>query len=1020
MQQIVVHKTRPAHRPAIAARAITARVVGLRRVVAVLVACAALAQAAAARAATEGASAPVPTANSASKIKLPPGFTANLFAGEPDVVQPIAFTWDARGRMWVVECRSYPKWAQDDSQPGTDSIIILEDTDGDGKFDKKTVFADHLRNASAIEVGFGGVWVGAVPYLMFIPDKDGDDKPDGPPQILLDGWNTKEVKHNIFSSFTWGPDGWLWATNGIQSKSAVGKPGTPADKRVKFDCGVWRYHPTRHVFEVVAVGTTNPWGLDFDEYGQCFITNCVIAHLWHVIPGAHYDRMYGQDFNPYAYGTIHTAADHLHWETGKKWTESREGTTGKTSEAGGGHAHIGAMISQGGNWPAGVYTCNLHGNRINRDLLEPKGSGYVARHGEDFAFWNDPWFRGLAIKQGPDGAVYVSDWSDTGECHNYDKADTSNGRIYRISFGVMSGESRAGYSMLRRGDLANDPERGLGDPNVWVSRTARRLIQERAATGGKTPSARTAEFMLKDGRPASERLKGLWTFAAAGMLSEELQIRCLADFDLYIRSWAVRLAVDHVRPSDKIVAKFAELAKSDLSPVVRLHLASALQRLPVEDRWPIAEALVQHGEDVNDQNLPMMVWFGVEPLVQADPSRALAMAAASKLPVVSQYIARRAVDGQNKAAVAAVVDLLDKSIDEELKKWLLIGFREGLNGATKVPAPDGWAAVYAKLAASKRGEVRDGANELAVTFGDPAALTVLRKQATDTAIDADGRGRAIRLLATAKDPELTTLLEGLRDDPAVRVSVIRGLAAAGKPGSAKLILERFGSYSDAEKAEAVQALVTRPAYAVALLDAVASKQVPKADLTPYVVRQIAGLNDGAAKAKLKDVWGDVKPPEKDKQAKIAQLKQAFGADVLKSADLSNGRAVFTKTCAACHTLFDAGGKVGPNLTGSQRAITEYVLENVVNPSGQVANEYKVTRVETKDDRIIEGIVVADTAASLTLRTTTEDVTIPKAELTKRKQSDLSMMPEGLFDGLTKDEQRDLLGYLASPQQVPSK
>src|SRR3712207_528262 len=153
------------------------------------------------------------------------------------------------------------------------------------------------------------IWVGAVPYLQFIPDKDGDDKPDGPPEILLDGWNLKEVKHNIFSSFTWGPDGWLWATNGIQSKSKIGKPGSTDEKRVKFDCGVWRYHPTRHVFEVVAVGTTNPWGLDFDEYGQCFITNCVIAHLWHVIPGAHFERMYGQHFNPYHYGNIRTCAE---------------------------------------------------------------------------------------------------------------------------------------------------------------------------------------------------------------------------------------------------------------------------------------------------------------------------------------------------------------------------------------------------------------------------------------------------------------------------------------------------------------------------------------------------------------------------------------------------------------------------------------------------------------------------------------------------------------------------------------
>jgi putative membrane-bound dehydrogenase-like protein len=976
---------------------------------------------AASTAASSAAGAPVPTADSASRIKLPPGFSATLFAGEPDVVQPIAFTWDARGRMWVVECRSYPKWAQSDKEPGTDTILILEDTDGDGKADKRTVFADHLRNVSAIEVGFGGVWVGAVPYLMFIPDKDGDDKPDGPPQILLDGWNTKEVKHNIFSSFTWGPDGWLWATNGIQSKSAVGKPGTPADQRVKFDCGVWRYHPTRHVFEVVAVGTTNPWGLDFDEFGQCFITNCVIAHLWHVIPGAHYDRMYGQDFNPYAYGTIQTCADHLHWETGKKWTDSRAGAGEKTSEAGGGHAHIGAMIYQGDNWPAeyrnSLYTCNLHGNRVNRDVLEPKGSGYVGKHGQDFAFWNDPWFRGLAIKQGPDGAVYVSDWSDTGECHNYEKVDPSNGRIYRIAYGTPA-RFKDDLSKLTDDQLIAL----IPHDNAWHGRTAARLLQERAAA--RSLADNTPATLAKQVEMATDSRRRIKAISALGRLNgfSVANLRgLLADSEPYVRAWAVRLLVDTDRElHPRALATFPDLARTDLSPVVRLHLASALQRLPVADRWPIAEALVAHAEDAADQNLPMMVWFGVEPLVPADPTRAMVLAAASKLPIVSQYVARRAVDGRNEAGMAAVVDLLDKSSDEELKKWLLVGFREGLGGATKVTAPARWAEVYPKLAASKRGEVRDGANELAVTFGDPAALTILRKQATDTATDADGRARAIRLLVTAKDPELTTMLEKLRDDPAVRVPVIRGLAAVGQPGSAKLIVERYESYTPAERGEAVQALVSRPAFAAALLDAVAAKQVPKSDLTPYVVRQIAGLNDKGVKAKLKDVWGEVKPPEKDKQAKIAKLKQDFQPHDLKEADLGKGRTVFTKTCAACHTLFDAGGKVGPNLTGSQRGSLEYVLENVVNPSGQVAKEYKVTMVETKDDRTIEGIVVAETDASLTLRTTTEDVQIPKAELTRRRQSDLSMMPEGLFDGLTWEEQRDLLGYLASPQQVPAK
>ena len=434
-------------------------------------------------------------------MTLPDGFKATLFAGEPDVVQPIAMCFDARGRLWVAECMSYPTWLKDPKE-GKDRILIFEDTDGDGTFDKRTVFADKLANVSALQVGFGGVFVGATPYLLFIPDKNGDDIPDGPPEIVLDGFDIK-TGHNAMSSLTWGPDGWLYGTHGIQAVLHLGKPGTPADKRAVMDCGVWRYHPVRKEVEAFAHGTTNPWGLDFDEYGQMFITNCVIGHLWHVVPGAHFERMYGQDLNSNVYGLMKMCADHLHWGGGK-WTTSRgnkDGPAPEHSEAGGGHAHVGCMVYLGDNFPdryrGGVFMCNLHGNRINNDILERKGSSYVARHGKDFLFANDPWFRGIALCYGPDGGVYVSDWCDTGECHNYKVVDRTNGRIYKITYGKAKNPAE---TVVHRGiqrdlarklgknwDLSKLPDSELvkmqEHKNEWFVRTARRILQERAAEG---------------------------------------------------------------------------------------------------------------------------------------------------------------------------------------------------------------------------------------------------------------------------------------------------------------------------------------------------------------------------------------------------------------------------------------------------------------------------------------------------------------------------------------------------------
>ena len=206
-------------------------------------------------------------------------------------------------------------------------------------------------------MGYGGVWVCATPNLLFFPDRDGDDRPDGPPVVKLDGWN-EDAQHNLFNALKWGPDGWLWGCHGILATSNVGKPGTPDDKRVAMNCGVWRYHPTREVFEVVAHGTTNPWGLDFDDYGEAFITNCVIAHLFRVIPGSHFERMYGNDFNPHLYELMTTCADHLHW-AGGRWQDSREGNRIHETSAADTPTSA-AMIYLADNWPDEVPRHAVH------------------------------------------------------------------------------------------------------------------------------------------------------------------------------------------------------------------------------------------------------------------------------------------------------------------------------------------------------------------------------------------------------------------------------------------------------------------------------------------------------------------------------------------------------------------------------------------------------------------------------------------------------------------------------------
>jgi hypothetical protein len=411
----------------------------------------------------------------------------------------------------------------------------------------------------------------------------------------------------MFNALKWGPDGWLWGCNGIMSNSRVGKPGMPDASRVAINCGVWRYHPTRAVFEAVAHGTTNPWGLDFDDLGEAFITNCVIPHLFHVVPGAHFQRMYGEDLAPHRYALMETCADHIHW-AGGMWTDSRDGK-GKHGAAGGGHAHVGAMIYLGDNWPDsyrnGLYTCNIHGKRVNHDRLERQGSGYVAHHEPDFLMANDTWFRGLEMKYGPDGGVYLTDWYDTGECHenDADNAHRENGRIYKIVHGkpasVQVDLSKLDDEALARMQL---------HANEWYVRTARRLLQERAAAGHDLTLAHaTLRQILARNTDVARQLRAVWALHATGGLDAKATLALCDHPSEHIRAWGVRLLCDGDTPDVAAMTKLAELARLDPSPKVRLSLASAVRRLPLAERWKIVQPLASHKEDATDRVLPLTI-----------------------------------------------------------------------------------------------------------------------------------------------------------------------------------------------------------------------------------------------------------------------------------------------------------------------------------------------------------------------------------------------------------------------------
>ncbi len=984
------------------------------------------------------------------EMDLPPGFKATLFAGEPDVQQPIAFCLDDRGRLWVAEAYTYPNRTgapptnspagPDPSKPtpeqlkdifgGRDRILVFEDTDGDGKFNRRTVFMEGLNLLSGIEIGFGGVWIGAAPYLLFVPIQDGDEpKPAGPPQILLDGWGWQDT-HETLNTFTWGPDGWLYGCHGVFTHSKVGKPGTRESERTRINAGVWRYHPTKKIFEVFAEGTSNPWGIDFDEHGQCFIEACVIPHLFHMIQGGRYHRQAGSHFNPHIYDDIKTIADHFHYAGDK----GPHAGNARSAAVGGGHAHAGLMIYQGDNWPekyrGQIFIGNIHGACINMDTSERKGSGFVGKHNPNFINFNDKWSQVINFLTGPDGAVYFIDWYDKNECHSgkAEVHDRSNGRIFKVSYGETKFE-KVDLAKLDGDELALK----LLHQNAWFARHAQRILQERAtAENLKRETQRgmrvflgldgLTQITLPDwmlGRDSEVgKLRLILGLHGTGALKEADLLKITASGYEFVRAWGIQLLCEDKKVSAKVLKEFARLAREDKSPVVRLYLASAMQRLPVEDRWEVVEALSQHAEDAKDHNLPLMVWYAAEPLPTKDFNRALKLAEDAKLPNILNFMVRRTAALNTPEAFAAIVKTLQRTDDDPRRLDILNGLSAALKGQRSAPMPQGWEAIEKTLGASSNAEIRSQVQSLSLTFGSATALTALRNTLADDAADKAARLTALNSLLGVRDSALPPLLRKVLTTPALQSPALRALAAFDDPATPPAILAAFASLGGSEKRDALNTLAARPAYAKALLAAVAQKQIAAKEITADQVNQLRNLKDAELDALLTKVWGTARESSADKKAEIEKFRQIYRAGGSQPGDAMRGRAVFAKICQQCHTLFETGGKVGPDLTGSNRRDLDYILENIIDPNAVIPNDYRGWVIETKDDRIITGVMKEQNERAVTVGTQTETLTIPRNEILTIQEGQLSMMPEGLIAQLAEQEVRDLLFYLRQPGQVP--
>lgn len=947
------------------------------------------------------------------EMTLQDGFTVNAFASEPMITQPMAFCWDDRGRMWIAENRDYENRRAGFANFGDSRILILEDTDHDGVADSRKVFAEGIPFPSAMAVGFDGLWLGAVPNLLFVPDKNKDDKADMDDiEVRLTGWGIRD-RHETLNSFHWGPDGWLYGLQGFATPSRVGKPAgdgklykhnDPFPTDIEFDGepmfldgGVWRYHPTKKRFEVVAHGFSNPWGVDYDAKGQLFISACVIPHLWHVIPGGIYHRQGGKHINPHYYSDIRTITDHRH-----------------RSAHGGARVYIGDAMPE--KYHGRIFMANIHEHAVLTDILEPSGSGFIGRHGDDFLKANNAQWIGFSMEIGPAGDVYVLDWHDADICGN-DVVNKDTGRVFRVVSDTVKPNEWEG----RYDDLATFSDDQLAElqvsPSAWHARRARVILQHRSGSRkiDANALARLNE-LFKSGDELFDggedyRLRAMWALHVIGELTHSRLEKALSDRDEHIRAWAIQLGTED-GPDGPTIDLSSIINEGDDSPIVRLYLASALQRVgEIETVGRLSELLMSYGEDADDHNIPKMIWFGIEPHVPNYPSEALELASKSKIPMLTQFIARRLADDDQLTTLVAAIGA---ESNQQVQSQLLNGMFEGVRGRVDLKAPSNWASFYGRLnKASEPGQI---ATEIAQQFGDLEAVQQAIATLKDVNADSEARKQSLKTLAKQQRKEIIPLLAPMLGDGLMRREAIRAMASFDNGGLTSALLESYDSFNADEKLDAVQTLASRRKSARTLTEAIKDGAVPKRDIPAYVARQMRRVVGNT----FVDVWGPIDALSSDKEVAFLKYRSLLKPEALAKANPGHGRAIFKRTCYACHKLYGEGGIVGPEITGANRSNLEYILGNVLTPSVEIQDAYKMTIVLTDEGRTYSGIVAGENNRQLLLRLAgeSEPVSIPKSTIESREIAPVSMMPEGLLGTLKDEEVLDLVAYLQSTKQVP--
>ncbi len=961
----------------------------------------------------------LPPEEALTALHAPDDLELELVLSEPEVRQPLFMNFDERGRMWVMQYIQYPEpagltliskdqwWrAVYDKVPeppphgekGLDKITIHEDTDGDGKYDTHKTFVDGLNIASAFVQGRGGVYVLNPPYLLFYPDKDQDDIPDGDPEVLLSGFGLEDT-HSIVNSLRWGPDGWLYAAQGSTVSATVKRPG---DKAGVFSQGqnIWRYHPETKRYEIFCEGGGNAFNVEIDAAGRVFSgTNGGDARGYHYVQGGYLQKgfnKHGALSNPYSLGYF-PAMPH---NKAQRFT----------------HAFI---IYEGDRLPE-KYRGKLFGVAplLNHVIMSDvkQTAGTFATQDIGFAMEStDKWFKPVDIKDGPDGWIYVADWYDPQLAHtsNYQGGmDKDRGRIYRIK----SRDRNPGTAVPGRPTTPEELVAQLEHPNRWQRETARRLIAD-GPQNGKQSKLLSEKLLATQGPLAVEFL---WATYLNKTLTEQLALKCLDHAEPHVRLWTIRLLADDGRLPSDIAQKATQLAKTEPNIEVRGQLAASAKRLPADQALPILHGLMTRDEDAADGRLPLQIWWSLEKALTATPKEALALfddPAVWKLKlaqeqILSRLMRRFAATGQ-RADLTICAKLLKQSPGPDQTKMLMQGFEEAFAGRSMSNVPPELVQALSQAGG--------GSLSLKVRQGDAEAVKEALAAIADPKTASDRRSQLILLFGEVKQPDaVPVLLEVLKSssDDAAKAAVLSALPTYNDDRIAATVLGQYSQMTDDLRSVAQSLLSSRKPWAKSLLETVDKGDIAAASLPEETLRKLSIHRDPLIAALIKKHFGEVSGASTEEmQAQLEKYADLL-ADSQQPGDPYPGKVLYMQMCGKCHVLHGTGGQVGPDLTSFKRDDVRRMLINIINPSAEIREGFETYIASTADGRVVTGFLVEQDPQVVVLRTAEgQTVSLDRADIDELAPQKKSLMPEGQLNTLTEEQVRNLFAYLRSGQPL---